>query len=113
MNNLKMNNFKNLNEIQSVEMLKGIYRRTLCYNDEIMLCHFTLYKNSEIPMHQHNEHQVGFIIKGKIIFLTDDGEFILQEGDSYIFQANEKHGAKILEESEVIDVFNPSRADYK
>ena len=111
--NKHMDNFKSLNDVQSVEMLKGIYRNTLCYNDDIMLCHFTLHKNSEIPIHQHNEHQIGYVIKGKIRFLTDDGEFIVRGGDSYIFQSNEKHGAKILEYTEVIDVFNPSRADYK
>jgi quercetin dioxygenase-like cupin family protein len=105
--------FKNKNQIKPIKMLKGIYRRTLLFNSDLMLCHFILKKNSEIPIHSHKEHQVGYIIKGKIHFFTEDGEFIAQEGDSYIFQSNEKHGAKILEEAEIIDVFNPSREDYK
>lgn len=107
-----MDKCKRFNEIKRVKMLNGIYRRTMCFNDDIMLCHFILDKNSEIPIHQHEEHQVGYLIKGKIRFITDEGEFIAQGGDSYIFQSNEKHGAIILEDSEVIDVFNPSRTDY-
>lgn len=108
-----MARYKSLKEIKLVKTLKGIYRRTMCYNNDIMLCHFILDKNSKLPIHQHEEHQVGYILKGKIRFITDDGEFTLRKGDSYIFQSNEKHGAIILEDSEVIDVFNPSRVDYK
>ncbi|GAI63798.1 unnamed protein product, partial [marine sediment metagenome] len=33
--------------------------------------------------------------------------------DSYVFDSNEKHGAIILEDTDVIDVFSPAREDYK
>jgi hypothetical protein len=33
--------------------------------------------------------------------------------ERYVFNSNEKHGALILEDTEVIDVFNPSRDDYR
>jgi hypothetical protein len=46
-------------------------------------------------------------------FFTENGNFIVQGGASYIFQSKEKHGAKILEDTELIDVFNPSRSEYK
>ncbi|MFX1308569.1 MAG: cupin domain-containing protein [Promethearchaeota archaeon] len=103
----------NKEKIQPIKALEGVFRRTLIYNDALMLCHFTLEKNAEIPIHSHNEHQIGYIIKGKIKFLTENNEFIAKEGDSYVFDSKEKHGALILEDSEVIDVFNPSREDYK
>jgi quercetin dioxygenase-like cupin family protein len=78
-----------------------------------MLCYFTLKKNSEIPIHSHKEHQIGYVLSGKLKFLTDNGEFIVVKGDSYLFDSNEKHGAKILDDSEVIDIFSPARNDYK
>ncbi|MFX1410601.1 MAG: cupin domain-containing protein [Promethearchaeota archaeon] len=106
-------NAVNKNEIDPVKALEGIYRKTLIYNNALMLCLFTLKKGAEIPIHNHKEHQIGYVIKGKIKFITNDGEFIAKEGDSYIFNSDEKHGAYILEEAEVIDVFNPSRNDYK
>jgi len=101
------------NSVQSVNPLKGVYRKTLLYNDSVMLCHFILDKDSEIPLHSHEEHQVGYVIKGQIKFITDGNEFIVVEGDSYIFDSNEKHGALILENAEIIDVFSPPREDYK
>jgi quercetin dioxygenase-like cupin family protein len=109
-----MNEFKQKKElIDPVEALPGIFRRTLVYNENIMLCHFFLKKKSEVPLHSHKEHQVGYVIKGKLRFKTNDHEFIAEGGDSYIFGSNEPHGASILEDSEVIDVFTPSREDYK
>jgi quercetin dioxygenase-like cupin family protein len=99
--------------INAVEMLPGIYRKTLVYNNNMMLCYFSLDKKSYIPLHAHKEHQIGYVIKGKLQFETEKGNFVVIAGDSYIFESNEKHGARILEDSEVIDVFNPSRDDYK
>ena len=103
----------NKDSVPKIEALKGIFRRTLTYNDNLMLCHFFLEKESEVPMHAHKEHQVGYVIKGKIKFKTDTEEFIANEGESYIFNSNERHGAILLEDSEIIDVFCPSRDDYK
>ena len=103
----------NKENVQPIKALEGVFRKTLIYNDDLMLCHFSLEKNAEIPMHSHDEQQIGYMIKGNIKFLTENGDFIAKEGDSYVFDSNEKHGALILEYSEVIDVFNPSRDDYK
>ncbi len=101
------------NSVNAVEMLPGIYRKTLVYNNSVMLCHFSLDKNSYIPLHFHKEHQIGYVITGKLQFETEKGHFVVRAGDSYVFESNEKHGATILEDSEVIDVFSPSREDYK
>jgi quercetin dioxygenase-like cupin family protein len=101
------------NDIQTIKVFEGVYRKTLLYNKNLMLCHFTLKKNAKIPMHTHEEHQIGYVIKGKLKFLMEKREFIAKKGDSYIFDSNEKHGALVLEDSEVIDVFNPAREDYK
>ncbi|MHA2400236.1 MAG: cupin domain-containing protein [Promethearchaeota archaeon] len=106
-------NVINKNNIQPTELVSGVYRKTLLFNDHLMLCYFTLKKNSEIPIHSHKEHQIGYVLSGKLKFLTDNGEFIVVKGDSYLFDSNERHGAKILDDSEVIDIFSPARNDYK
>ncbi|MFW9936308.1 MAG: cupin domain-containing protein, partial [Candidatus Thorarchaeota archaeon] len=74
---------------------------------------FFLKKDAEVPLHNHKEHQVGYVLRGKLKFFTEEREFIAKEGDSYIFDSNIKHGAIILEDSEVVDIFSPARADYK
>ncbi|MFX0047359.1 MAG: cupin domain-containing protein [Candidatus Hermodarchaeota archaeon] len=106
-------NTVNKSSVNSTEALPGIFRKTLIYNENMMLCYFFLEENSKVPLHSHKEHQIGYVIRGKLHFFTENEEFVAQEGDSYVFESNEKHGAKILEDSEVIDVFSPSREDYK
>ena len=104
----------NKDNIQKVKALDGIFRKTMTYNDSVMLCFFDLEKNAEIPLHDHDAHQIGYVVSGKIQFITETrGEFLAQEGDSYVFDSREKHGAKILETAEVIEVFSPAREDYK
>ncbi|MFX1356093.1 MAG: cupin domain-containing protein [Promethearchaeota archaeon] len=101
------------NSVEFVNAIAGIFRKTLAYNNDIMLCYFILKKDAEVPLHNHKEHQVGYVLRGKLKFFTEEREFIAKEGDSYIFDSNIKHGAIILEDSEVIDIFSPARADYK
>lgn len=100
--------------IQKVKALDGVYRKTMAYNDSVMLCYFDLEKNAEIPLHDHDSHQIGYVVSGKIQFITETrGDFLAQEGDSYVFNSREKHGAKVLETAEVIEVFCPTRDEYK
>jgi len=103
----------NVKDVQPINPLSGIYRKTLSYNNDVMLCHFTLEKDAEIPLHDHEAHQIGYLIKGKIKFFTETREFVAKEGDSYVFESNEKHGAKIIEQAKVIEVFSPTREEYK
>jgi len=100
--------------IQKVKALDGVYRKTMAYNDSVMLCYFDLEKNAEIPLHDHESHQIGYVVSGKIQFITETrGDFLAQEGDSYVFDSREKHGARVLETAEVIEVFCPTRDEYK
>jgi quercetin dioxygenase-like cupin family protein len=103
----------NKSQIKPVQKPDGIFRRTLAYNKETMICHFEMKKGSKIPLHNHVHVQIGYCIKGKLKFNTAKGEFIAATGDSYVFNGNEKHGAEILEDAEVIEVFNPCRDEYK
>ena len=104
----------NKDSIESIKALEGIYRKTLAYNGTVMLCHFILQKNAKIPLHNHEAHQIGYVISGIVHFTCETRDnFIAEAGDSYVFDSWEKHGAEIIETAEIIEVFSPSREDYK
>jgi len=65
---------KHLDEGRPVEGNPGIFRKTLAYNDEVMLCHFDLTKGSAIPLHSHPATQVGYVLKGHVRFLAEKPE---------------------------------------
>ena len=94
---------------------EGVTRKTLSYNDEAMLCHFTLKKGAQIPLHNHRATQVGYVVSGKARFIaeTPESEFQAEAGESYVFSRFVKHGTIALEDTEYVEVFVPPRDEYK
>lgn len=100
-------------ELKAVEGPPGIFRTTMAYNRETMLCHFVMKKGAQIPLHNHPAVQNGYVIKGKIVFQTGSGDsFVAEAGSGYAFAGGEEHGAEVLEEAEVIECFSPMRPEY-
>lgn len=65
-------------------------------------------------MHTHVQSQSGIVVKGHILFLKGDGEVLdLKAGDAYYFASMDPHGSELLEDTELIECFAPSRDDYK
>jgi quercetin dioxygenase-like cupin family protein len=96
-----------------VENPPGIFRATLAYNDHIMVCHYTMKKGARVPLHAHAAAQDGYVIRGKLRMTKEGGDsFIAEAGTGYCFSPDEKHGADVLEDSEVIECFAPMRPDY-
>lgn len=95
-----------------VEMLPGVVRATLAVSDKLMIVEFRLTADVAVPMHQHPHEQCGTVRKGRMLFTVGDEETLLGPGDSYSIPGGVEHGAKVLEDSLVIDVFTPPREDY-
>jgi quercetin dioxygenase-like cupin family protein len=97
-----------------VSRAPGIDRVTLTYDTDTMMCWFYLEKGSKLEMHQHIQSQNGIVMKGRINFIKGDGEVLeLKAGDAYYFSPNDPHGSEILEDTELLECFTPSRDDYK
>ncbi|MBI9102699.1 MAG: cupin domain-containing protein [Spirochaetales bacterium] len=91
----------------------GIDRVTLTYDSDNMMCYFYLKKGSVLEMHQHVQSQNGIVMKGRINFLKENGEVLeLQAGDAYYFPSQDPHGSEVIEDTELIECFTPSREDY-
>jgi quercetin dioxygenase-like cupin family protein len=71
-------------------------------------------KGLKLELHKHVAAQVGYVIKGKVRFIKEDGESIVAiAGTSYVFDSNEVHGIdQVYELSEVIECFAPMRPEY-
>jgi quercetin dioxygenase-like cupin family protein len=100
-------------ECKTVENPPGIFRTTMSYNAQVMLGHFRMTKGAQVPLHSHPAAQNGYVISGRVRFLKEGGEaFVAVAGTGYCFGPDEKHGAEVLEESEVIECFAPMRPEY-
>jgi quercetin dioxygenase-like cupin family protein len=96
-----------------VEMSEGIRRQSLVYGERTHMVRFFLGKNRELPVHTHEEHeQTGFLLAGRMILTIDGDDHTLEPGDSWSIERGVPHGARMIEDSEVIEVFSPLREDY-
>ena len=105
--------FCRVGENASVEMRPGIFRSTLVYNTDNMLCHFLEKAGARVDLHTHVALQCGYVLSGKVKFFDAKGnERILGPGDGYLFNSNEPHGSVALEKTELIECFTPARPEY-
>ena len=106
---------KDKHSIEPIEMVPGIFRRTLVYNQDAMLCHFEMKKGAEIDLHSHPAAQLGFVVSGKAEFWyeTKENKTTVLPGQSYIIPGKVTHGAIIIEDTEIIECFAPSRPEYE
>ncbi len=95
-----------------VSMMEGIRRKTLVHGESTVLCKFQLDKNTTLPLHSHPHEQTGFLLSGKLLFTIDGDEREVSAGDSWCIRPDVEHGAQVVEDTVVIEVFSPVREDY-
>lgn len=99
-------------ESTPVEMIPGVFRRTLITTKKMMVCEFKFKSGAEIPIHAHPHEQVGYVASGKVRMTIDNKDYELSAGDTYAALSNISHGALIIDDATIIDTFSPPRDDY-
>ena len=100
-------------KVEAVEMLPGIWRRTLNYGEQVMIVHFTLEEGAVVPPHRHPQEQVGYVVEGELLMMIGGETHTLKAGQSYLAPSDVEHGATVVKRAIVIDAFSPPREDYK
>ena len=90
----------------------GLQRQVLAYNANLMLVRHQMQKGWQGARHSHPHDQLVYIIKGHLRFTGGSSTFDAKTGDSFVVPGGIEHQASAIEESEVLDVFNPYREDY-
>lgn len=100
---------------EGTEMAPGVVRRTLAYNNDVMLCHIELEKGAKVPLHNHAPSQIGFVVSGHARFIgeTEAEAFDARAGDGYVIDPNVQHGAVAMEPTVLVEVFHPTRDEYR
>jgi quercetin dioxygenase-like cupin family protein len=96
-----------------VEMLPGVTRRTLTDGDKMMLCEIRMDKGAVVPLHTHPHEQTGYLVSGRCRFQIGEEVRELSAGDCWMVPSGAEHEATALEDSVFIDVFSPSREEYR
>jgi len=95
-----------------IEACDGVMRKTLVYGANTLMVEFKLSKGKGLPMHKHPHEQTGYLVSGKSIMIMDGKKYEMSPGDSWSIPGNMEHGAEVIEDSIVVEVFSPVREDY-
>ena len=99
-------------EVDYINVLEGIKRKTLVFGSNTLMTEFKLEKGKSLPLHKHLNEQTGYLISGNIILNIDGKNFEMHAGDSWCIPGDTEHSAEVIENSIAIEVFYPIREDY-
>jgi len=104
--------FYNASNIKS-EIVEGDVKRYIYTGENIQTVEYHFPPNKVFPEHKHEDHeQIGFLVKGKMVFRIGNVERILKPGDYYHAPRGVVHNAWTLDEPAVLlDLFSPPRDD--
>ncbi|OGW36635.1 MAG: hypothetical protein A2Y97_13805 [Nitrospirae bacterium RBG_13_39_12] len=94
---------------QVVTFGKGILLTVLGSGEKLNATHWSTPAGTVSPSHEHPEEQIGYVIKGRIEVTIGRETSELKTGDCYFIAGNMPHHFRLIEDSEVIDIFSPPR----
>jgi len=104
-----MENIKNIKPKELVPGITGYY----CHGEKMTFGYVELLEGSVVPMHQHVQEQITYILEGHLDMVIDGKECPLTAGMYYVINSNVPHSAVARTFCKVIDAFGPVREDYK
>jgi len=99
-------------ELQARELIEDFCLVRLGEVGEMSINQFRFEPGAEVPVHSHEQAQIGYIIRGELTQMIADETYTLGPGDTYFLESNDPHGAvnEGDEPVEGLDIFNPPRA---
>jgi len=94
------------------EIDKGVKRKIMAYDTNLMVVKVQFDTGSIGTMHQHSHSQISHIESGRFEIEINGYKKMLEAGDAFYVPPNTVHGAVCLEAGTLIDVFSPMREDF-
>jgi quercetin dioxygenase-like cupin family protein len=94
------------------EELNPLIGREMVVGNKIMLARVLMKKGAHVPMHQHHNEQITYILEGALKFAIDGKEVIVRAGEVLCIPSNMPHEAWAVEDTLDLDVFDPPREDW-
>jgi quercetin dioxygenase-like cupin family protein len=101
-----------IKDITPKELMEGI-TGYYAHGAALTVGYVELVAGSSVPMHQHIQEQITYIIEGELDMVIGGKAWLLTSGMYYIIPADTPHSAIAKTDCRLIDAFSPVREDYK
>ncbi len=105
-------NLRTIDEVRFQKLWQGISGR-IVEGERITVAVVELEPNGTVPSHQHENEQMGLVIRGQVTFTVGDETRTFGPGGTWRVPSMTPHGALTGPDgATVVDVFNPIREDW-
>ena len=101
-----------LAEIETREIIPG-YQGKLIHTQNMSLAFWEVEKGAEVPEHSHMNEQVMQVLEGQFEFTLNGITNVYIPGDLVVIDPHIPHSGKALTACKLMDVFSPTREEYK
>ena len=101
-----------LAEIASKEIMPG-YHGKLIHTKNMSLAFWEVEEGAIVPEHSHANEQVMQVLEGKFEFTLNGATKVYEPGELVVINSYIPHSGKALTACKLMDVFSPTREEYK
>ena len=102
----------NLSNLKYKEVFPGL-KGKLIHGKNISWAFWEVKKGAVVPEHSHVHEQIMYVQKGEFEFKLKGITKVYSAGDIVYVPSNCKHSGKALTQCLLMDVFSPTRDEYK
>lgn len=95
-----------------IEQLNPLVTRQVLHCERITISRLTLKRGAVVPRHQHENEQITTIEQGRLRFVFDNSEQLVEAGESLQIPSQAAHRVEAVEDSVALDLFAPVREDW-
>lgn len=95
-----------------LEQMSDLISRKLFTGERAMVAQVFFKKGGVVPLHQHENEQLTYILEGALKFELEGREVTVHKGEVLYIPSNVPHRAVALEDTLDLDIFTPPRADW-
>jgi quercetin dioxygenase-like cupin family protein len=104
--------FITLATLPSKPLLPG-FEAQFIHTENLTIGYINIREGSILPEHSHMQEQVTHVLEGQLEMTVGGETFIVEKGKVAVIPSNIVHSAKALTNCIALDVFSPTREDYK
>ena len=91
---------------------KGVTRRVLAYNKDMMVVENTFSEGAVGALHSHPHTQITYIVSGEFDFTIGGETRTVRAGDTLLKTDSVPHGCVCRKAGVLLDIFSPMREDF-
>jgi len=95
-----------------LEVMSDVISRKLFTGEKAMIGQVFIKKDGVVPLHQHDNEQITYILEGALKFELQGREVTVRAGEVLFIPSGVPHRAIAMEDCVDLDIFCPPRADW-